>query len=110
MLLLKTRRPVNRPVKLFFSRYMHVTACSLAPTELFHLVSVTSHTKHDENRKLSFNTVCKQPLFIEWRFISVAQSLFAHVGVGWTYLHPDMKTHGFSQINFSRPAVGALPV
>ena len=36
----------------------------LAPSEL---LSVTSHTPtlHNENRKLSINTVRKQPLFIE---------------------------------------------
>ena len=55
----------------------------------FHLVSVTSHTpssKHDENRKWSFNTVCKQPLYsFNEGVFSVAQSPFAHVGVRQTY-------------------------
>ena len=51
----------------------------------FQLPAIPS-SKHDENRKLGLNTVHKQPLFIKGLF-SVAQSLFAHMGVGQTHRH-----------------------
>ena len=71
---------------VFKPLYTPVTACRLAPTKLFYLVQLPAappSSKHNENRKLSCNTLhsLNEGLF------SVAQSLLAHVGVGQIYVY-----------------------